>query len=138
MRYLLDTHIWIWLLDSPEKLSPTAAAAINEPGSGSCAVADISVWEVARKESLGKLKLSLSSRVWLRRATRSPGLEMLRTNDEIAWESCHLPGRFHRDPADQIIVATARIHGLILITLDEKLLKYSGVETLVPIADMGS
>lgn len=130
MTYLLDTHIWIWLLDCPEKLSEAAAAAINDPAGGGCGVADISIWEVARKESLGKLDLSLSSRVWLKRATRSPGIEMLRADAEIAWESCHLPGAFHRDPADQIIVATARILGLTLITRDEKILNYSGVQTL--------
>lgn len=130
MKYLLDTHTWIWLLDCPDKLSPAAAAAVNDRSAGSCAVADISAWEVARNESLGKLTLSLSSRVWLRRATQSPGLEMLRADSEIAWESCHLPGEFHRDPADQIIVATARIHGLILISRDDKLLTYPGVQTL--------
>lgn len=129
MTYLLDTHIWIWLLDCPEKLSPDAAAAINDSTGGACGVADISIWEIAKKESLGKLSLSLSSRSWLRRATRSPGIEMLRADAEIAWESCNLPGEFHRDPADQMIVATARILGLTLITRDEKILSYSGVET---------
>jgi PIN domain nuclease of toxin-antitoxin system len=59
-----------------------------------------------------------------------PGIEMLRTDSEIAWESCHLPGVFHRDPADQLIVATARICGLTLITCDEKIPEYSGVKTI--------
>jgi PIN domain nuclease of toxin-antitoxin system len=130
MKYLLDTHIWIWLLDCPEKLSPAAASVIKDRSAGSLGVADISAWEVARKESLGKLTLTLSSRVWLRQATQSPGLEMIRADGEIAWESCHLPGDFHRDPADQMIVATARILGLVLITRDERLLNYPGVETL--------
>lgn len=130
MTYLLDTHIWIWLLDCPEKLSVAAAEAINDPAGGCCGVADISIWEIARKESLGKLELSLSSRIWLCRATQSPGIEMLRADAEIAWESCNLPGEFHRDPADQIIVATARILGLTLITRDEKILNYSGVKAL--------
>ncbi|MCC5845871.1 MAG: PIN domain-containing protein [Verrucomicrobia bacterium] len=68
--------------------------------------------------------------MWLKRATRSPGIEMLRADAEIAWESCHLPGEFHHDTADQMIVATARILGLTLITCDEKILRYSGVRTL--------
>lgn len=130
MRFLLDTHVWIWLLDCPERLSAGAAQAINRDDAGVFGVSDISSWEVARKESLGKLKLSLASRVWLSRASTAPGIEMLRVDADVSWESCHLPGNFHRDPADQIVVATARLHGLTVITRDERLLRYDGVETL--------
>ncbi len=130
MRLLLDTHVWIWLLDDPDRLSPPAAAAINAGGVGACGVSDISAWEVARKESLGKLSLAMACRAWLCRAAAAPGIMMLRVDPEVAWESCHLPGAFHRDPADRIIVATARLRGLRLVTCDRKLLDYPHVETI--------
>jgi PIN domain nuclease of toxin-antitoxin system len=130
MKYLLDTHVWLWLLDQPSNLSRKAARAINSPQAEVLGVSDISSWEVARKESLGKLALTLSSRVWLKRAAATPGIEMIRVDPEIAWESCHLPGEFHRDPADQIIAATARILDLTLITRDDRLLQYAGIRSL--------
>ncbi len=95
-----------------------------------CAISDITIWEVARKESLGKLTLSLSSRMWLRKACAAPGIVKLPIDAEIAWESCHLPDPFHRDPADQIIVATARIHGLQLISRDKHIRDYDHVRTI--------
>lgn len=131
MKYLLDTHAWIWLLDAPDELSETASEAINADGLGqACAISNISVWEVARKESLGKLTLSLSARVWLQKACATPGIVKLPVDAEIAWESCHLPASFHRDPADQIIVATARIHGLQLVSRDGRLRDYEHVRTI--------
>jgi len=130
LKYLLDTHIWLWLLSDPHQIMETAAHVINAPDSGPLGISDISAWEIVRKESLGKLKLPFSSRSWLHQATRISGLYMLRIDPETAWESCHLPGRFHRDPADQIIVATARIHGLKLITRDRRLLTYPHVEAI--------
>jgi PIN domain nuclease of toxin-antitoxin system len=129
-KFLLDTHTWIWLLDSPGKLSKRAARAINSLIGEQCGVCEISSWEVARKESLGKLELSMAFRIWLSQACSAPGIKMLPLSPEIAWESCHLPGNFPRDPANQIIVATARVGGMQLITRDERLLAYEGVETL--------
>ena len=130
MRYLLDTHVWIWLLDSPERLSRPAARAIQAGANEALAISAISAWEIARKCSLGKLRLSMTSRVWLEKASRAPGIHLLPMSPEIAWESCNLPGQFHRDPADQLIVATARIHGLSLITCDKRLLAYTEVQTV--------
>jgi len=129
VRLLLDTHAWIWLLDDPARLSTAAAEAIREANQP-LSVSAISAWEVARKESLGKLTLAMASHVWLERASRAPGIELLQLTPAIAWESCHLPGEFHRDPADQIIVATARVHGLRLITADQRRRAYPMIQTL--------
>ena len=59
-----------------------------------------------------------------------PGIHLLKLTPEIAIESTRLPGEFHRDPADQIIVATARIHECSLLTVDDKILNYSHVQLL--------
>lgn len=130
MKYLLDTCVLIRLLDSPEKVSSTAISAMEKDGSSTMGVASISLWEVARKESLGKLELSMPSKEWLREIATNEALSVLSMSDRVAWESCHLPDEFHRDPADRIIVATARIFELTLITMDRRILQYPHVKTL--------
>ena len=130
MNYLLDTHAWIWLLDAPERMSKPVREVLLGKAPGPLGISIISTWEVARKCSLGKLKLSMASRVWLRHASQLDGLQVLPMSAEIAWESCNLPGVFHRDPADQIIAATARIHGLTLISCAQRMLDYPQVQTL--------
>lgn len=130
MTHLIDTHVWLWLLDAPERLSRGARALLKTGKQAPYGVASISAWEIARKESLGRLALTVSSREWLDRACTAGGLRMVDLTPAIAWESCHLPDPFHRDPADQIIVATARVLGLTLITRDERILTYPHVRTL--------
>ena len=130
MKYLLDTHIWLWLLDSPQHLSNKAQECINQNNTEILGISSISAWEIARKESLGKLRLSIAARIWLQNASQAPGLQMIPMDVDISWESCNLPGDFHRDPADQIITATARIHGLTLITKDQRLLNYPYVRSI--------
>lgn len=78
----------------------------------------------------GGLAFGMSTRTWLSRAAATQGIEMIRISPEIAWESCHLPDTFHRDPADQIVVATAQILGLSLVTRDRRLLAYDPVRTV--------
>ena len=90
----------------------------------------ISPWEVAKKASLGKLSLSMPTREWILQSLASQGLRLLPLTPEISWEANHLPGDFHRDPADQIIVATARLHNLTLITGDRRVRGYRHVRLL--------
>ena len=130
MRYILDTCVLIRLLDSPEKISATAISAMNDDNSTTMGVASISLWEVARKESLGNLILSIPANDWLKEITSNSALSVLHISDQIAWDSCHLPDEFHRDPADRIIVATARILKVTLVTSDRRILQYPHVETL--------
>lgn len=130
IKYLLDTHVWLWLLTCPEKLSPATQSVLQDKRGGPFGLAAISPWEVAKKASLGKLKFEIPLRDWLMSSTKLEDINILPMSPEISFESCHLPGNFHRDPADQIIVATARLHRLILITRDQKLLEYEHVDTL--------
>jgi PIN domain nuclease of toxin-antitoxin system len=78
-------------------------------------------------EARGRITLPMPIGDWMRFALNVEGLLFLDLTPAIAIESTRLPGDFHRDPADQIIVATARIHSCPLITLDAKIIAYSHV-----------
>jgi PIN domain nuclease of toxin-antitoxin system len=130
MTVLLDTHAWIWLLESPEYLPKEVARMLRDPANLPLGLAAISPWEVAKKAEHGKLQFAIPTLDWLLRATQNPGIRLLPLTPRISCESCSLPKPFHRDPADQIIVATARVHGLTLITRDERILAYPHVHTL--------
>jgi PIN domain nuclease of toxin-antitoxin system len=90
----------------------------------------ISVWEVAKKVSIGKLTLSIPIRDWLVQATRKPFIELIPLSVDIALESTILPGVFHKDPADQIIVASARQCNMTLLTTDRHIISYQHVKTI--------
>ena len=130
MNYLLDTCTWLYLLNDPEALSDTAKDVLLPKDNYPVGLATISIWEVAKKESLGKLDLNRSCKEWLRDASLAKGIEIIPISHSIAWTSAHLPGIFHKDPADQIIVATAQIYDLTLITADKKILNYEHVRTI--------
>jgi PIN domain nuclease of toxin-antitoxin system len=130
LKYLLDTHIWLWMVDDPQRIPdhilPIVLGAENYP----FYLSAISVWEVAKKVSLGKLQMSVPVRDWMMKATRSPFIEIVPLSVEISLESTVLPGDFHRDPADQMIVATARNLDLVLLMADQKIIEYEHVKTL--------
>lgn len=128
---LLDTHVWLWLLHDPTQLSSQAQAMVDleEPQNG-LLVSAISVWEIAVKCSIGKLKLPLPIDEWYKLAQAHSGIviEPLSPLDAIA--STQLPDSFHKDPADRILVAIARRYGIPLVTCDGKILNYPHVQTV--------
>ena len=130
VKYLLDTSAWILLVDAPQRLPRTVLRVAQDLGNAPLGLSAISVWEVARKTALGKLQLSLPVRQWLQQATQPAGIEILPLTPEVALESAFLPGDFHRDPADQIIVATARLSNAVLVTGDRPVRDYPYVRTL--------
>jgi PIN domain nuclease of toxin-antitoxin system len=93
-------------------------------------VSIISCWEIAKLVEYNRLDLPSPVEKWLEQALRYPGIRLLELTPRIAVESTRLPGAFHRDPADQLIVATARIYGIPLATVDRKILTYEAVETI--------
>lgn len=80
--------------------------------------------------STGKVEIRIPTDQWLEQAVDNTGIEVFDLNPKIAAECCNLPGEFHKDPADRIITATARIHELILVTKDKKIIDYPHVETV--------
>jgi PIN domain nuclease of toxin-antitoxin system len=128
---VLDTHIWLWWLHDPGKLSADADRLIQqEQISGALVISAISVWEVAVKVQSGKLAIPMDINRWyeLARSYPSTVIEPLSPVDAIA--STQLPGDFHKDPADRIIVALARRLSVPLLTCDRKILDYKLVVTV--------
>jgi len=124
---LLDTHIWFWWVQGDPKLPQGHEASIRAHESQALVVSAISCWEVAKAVAYGRMSLPCPADDWIRQALAYPGLMLLPLSPEIAIESNRLPGSFHRDPADQIIVATARVHDCPLMTLDDRILAYPHV-----------
>lgn len=130
MIYMLDTNAWILLVDAPERLPLATLEQVQDMAHAPLGLAAISAWEVAKKTALGKLQLSLPVSQWLRRATNPIGMQLLPLTPQVALESAYLPGDFHRDPADQLIVATARLYNLVLVTSDQRIQAYPYVKTV--------
>lgn len=93
-------------------------------------ISAISCWEVAKLVERGRLTLPRPVDEWLSLALGYPGVRLVGLSPEIVVASTQLPGEFHKDPADQIIVATARVHDCPLVTSDEKIAAYEHVETI--------
>ena len=127
---LLDTHVWWWALNEPKKLSNKAYKIIRENPPDQRAIASISMWEFAMMVSTGRVEIRIPADLWLDQAINQTGLEVFDLNPKIATESCNLPADFHNDPADRIIVATARINELTLVTKDKKIINYPYVKTI--------
>ncbi len=90
----------------------------------------ISCWEVAKLVELKRLTFDIDVYDWISQALNYPGIQLIEFSPRIAVESTQLPGEFHRDPADQIIVATARIHDCPLLTMDKRILNYEHVKLI--------
>jgi PIN domain nuclease of toxin-antitoxin system len=122
---LLDTHVWLWLVGGAEPLKrPVLSAVEGAARRGRIRVSAISVWEVAMLDVKGRIRLSKDCLAWVQEALSAPGTSLVPLTPEIAVESSRLPGEFHGDPADRILVATARLLGATLLTRDERILAY--------------
>jgi PIN domain nuclease of toxin-antitoxin system len=127
---VLDTHIWVWWVDRSTRLTPDQVQHLRTYEAAGLGVSVISCWEVAKLVEVGRLALSCPVKDWVEQALTYPGIRLLHLTPQIAIESTQLPGTFHRDPADQIIVATARYYDCPVLTADARILGYPHVKTL--------
>jgi PIN domain nuclease of toxin-antitoxin system len=127
---LLDTHVWVWWVHEDPRLPSRAKQALQEHEDEGLGVSVISCWEIANLVERNRIRLSVSLAEWIKEALQYPGIRLLDLTPDIAIESTQLPGEFHRDPADRILVATARLHGCPLMTADEPILRYPHVKVL--------
>ena len=102
-----DTHIWIWWVDDDTRLPAAHRTHLSAHETDGLGISIISCWEVAKLVEYGRLPFPLALEDWLNRALSYPGIQLLELTPRIVVESTQLPGSFHRDPADQLIVATA-------------------------------
>ena len=127
---LLDTHAWVWWVHGDARLSEEQRQMLDALTGEGIGVSIISCWEVAKLVEYGRLKLPQDVAEWPGVAIAYPGLRLLDLTPAIVVESTRLPQPFHKDPADQMIVATARIHDCPLVTGDDKILNYAHVRTV--------
>ena len=125
---ILDTHIWVWHVEGDAKLPDAYRYCIEKNELTGIGVSAISLWETAKAVELGRLSLTLPVAEWLRGALDYPGIRKIDLTPEIVVESTQLPGTFHKDPSDQLIVATARILNCPLLSRDHKILDYEHVK----------
>lgn len=128
----IDTHVLVWLATGARQMiSKKAMKRITEElDRGEIWVSAISAWEIAMLVERERLVLSLDVESWLGKISEIDAIRFQQVNNKIAIESVRLPGKFHTDPVDRIIVATARTMGLVLITADEKIQAYPHVNTI--------
>ena len=125
---VIDTHIWVWWVNGDPVLKPDFLAKLIAAQNDGIEVSVISCWEVAKLVEYKKMVLNLPVLDWLRLALSYPGVRLIPLTPEIVADSTRLPGVFHKDPADQMIVATARVYNLPLMTMDAKILDYPHVK----------
>lgn len=128
---VLDTHTLVWWVTGDPMLSKKARAAIErEQPDGDIIVSSISAWEIAMLVQRERLVLSMDVGSWLSTVAQIESVRILPVDVEVATKSVELPGEFHKDPADRMIVATARKLAVPLVTKDDKIRAYAHVKTI--------
>ncbi|WP_127476306.1 type II toxin-antitoxin system VapC family toxin [Sulfurivermis fontis] len=129
---VLDTHALIWWVNGDPQLSANAKKAIESELSaeGQVLISAISAWEIAMLVAKGRLALTMDIDDWLETVASIEGVSFVSVDTDVAVQSVRLPGEFHPDPADRLIVALARHHSVPLVTADDKIREYRHVKTI--------
>jgi PIN domain nuclease of toxin-antitoxin system len=123
---LLDTHVWVRYINGESPLKQKAIEAIDlARRTGDAFVSVISVWEIALLVRKGRLDLPFGVEQWVQRSLQLPGIQLLPFTPRIAIESVQLPDSLNKDPSDRILVATARIQALTLLTRDKDVVRFA-------------
>ena len=128
---VLDTHALVWWVNGSAELSDRAGRTIRKAlrAGDPLLVSAISAWEIAMLVRKGRLALTMDVTAWLGTIATIEGLRFVPLDNETAVQSVELPGEFHADPADRVIVALARRHSAPLLTADQRLHAYPHVKT---------
>jgi len=130
VTYVLDTHVLLWWVDGSDRLSPRHRELLeNLDPTAPAVLSDISLWEVATLQRLGKIELSLPLRDWLAQASAPPLVRRFGITPAVAAATVDLPDDFPGDPADRIIAATTRVLGATLLTRDRGIIESGAVPT---------
>jgi PIN domain nuclease of toxin-antitoxin system len=131
---LLDTHAILWL-DNGDPLSETAHQAIRQAAvSGGVLVSPVSAWELGLLVKRARITLDLEPLAWFRRFLDGAGVRLVPLSIEAAIRSSFLPDTFHGDPADRLLVATARELDVPLVTRDRRILRHGAGALLRTVA----
>ncbi|MCB1827288.1 MAG: type II toxin-antitoxin system VapC family toxin [Coxiellaceae bacterium] len=124
--YLLDTHAWLWYVVGDKAVSIANRKLLESAAQENrLYMAAISLWEIAMLEKKSRITLERETLEWVQDSLALSHVEMIELTPSIAVESARLPGEFHGDPADRLIVATARIKGFTLLTRDKRIIEYA-------------
>jgi len=129
VRYLLDTHVWIWAFEGSGRLGAKCRKALAA-ASAERLVSPVSTMEMARLVARGEIELACPLQDWIARSMTALKLRTIELDHASAIEAYALPEPFHPDPADRLLVATARVHGLSIATADSRILQYGSVASL--------
>lgn len=129
---ILDTHIWVWWNQNDSKLAAYQKRAIEDNREDGIGVCTIALVEIARLVKQRKITLPLPLQEWFSIALSIEGVMLIPITPTIAIDAVNLPGEFHKDPADRLIVATARINDCPLVTADREILGYPHVKLISP------
>lgn len=129
---VLDTHVLVWWVAKPEKLSKRAQEKIAREvkKGGQLLASSISIWEIYLLVAKNKLSFSVDVDTWLAKVESLPFMQFIPVDNKIAAKSVNLPEPLHSDPADRIIIATALQNGADLITSDKRILAYPNVRSI--------
>lgn len=128
---VVDTHALVWWASGDTLLSRRAKTAIErELDGGRIIVSTITAWEIAMLVERERLVLSMDVERWLATVTQIDAVQWMPVDVDVALKSVALPGEFHKDPADRMIVATARRLAAPVVTKDEKIRAYRHVRTI--------
>jgi len=131
MKYMLDTHTWIWWHMNPKKLSQKVKKIIKNTNSyDEILLSAISPWEFSKLLEKKKIGISCDPEDWINSALDMPKFRLVPLSPVLAYRSTALPQPFHSDPVDQIIVATAREENATILTKDERIRTYDNVRSL--------
>lgn len=124
-KLVLDTHVWIWIMEGSNNLSKTFKFAIDRiQKQENIFISPISVWEIGMLVEKKRVGLDMDVLDWVEQSLNFPGIHLSPITPAIAIQSTRLPGVIHGDPADRILIATAHIENAVLVTCDTKLLDY--------------
>jgi len=128
VKFLLDTHVWIWSQEEPDRLGAQTKRLLVAPQHENH-VCTVSTLELARLAVVGAVVPSIPLREWVERALRALQARTIQISHEVALEAYALPEPFHEDPTDRMLVAASRCHELTMLTADERILSYRAVRS---------
>jgi len=134
-KLLLDTHVWIWIAEGNPIVSPSTRKAIDKAKEREhLLISPISVWEISMLVQRKRIILEMDVTDWLKHWIESPGILISEFSFQVALLSNRLPGLIHSDPADRILIASAYEENAVLVTADEKILKF-GQDAFISVYD---
>lgn len=134
-KLLLDTHVWIWLMNGDLTLSHTFLKTVaRRQKLDDILISAISIWEIGMLVEKKRIRLEMDCLDWIEKLLALPGVRLVPISPRIAIQSTRLPGIVHGDPTDRILIATAVEENAVLATHDQKILEY-GIDKFLSVHD---